>query len=130
MRKLFDLAVLEMLPAGEDAAKQNRSVDRRYFGVPNSLAGVDIREMIEKAAMVRQLIVQEPESCKDARFGFGARNIPAHISYTERGQTKTSGRNAGDNGVIARGPTGVAAVFYQTSIGAGLLEEIAAGQAF
>ena len=37
----IDVLVLKMLPAGENAAKQDRGIDRRNLRVPHSFAGVD-----------------------------------------------------------------------------------------
>ena len=48
-----------MLAAGEDAAKQNRRVDRRNFRIPEPLARVDIGPVVEETAMVRQFLPQK-----------------------------------------------------------------------
>ena len=72
MGQLVDVPVLEMLPAGEHAAKQDRRIDRRDLRVPDPLAGVDIGEVIEEAAMRGQL-VPEKESVSTTRARASAR---------------------------------------------------------
>ena len=57
--KLVDVAVLEMLAAGEHAAEQHRGIDGRNLGIPHALAGIDVGEMEEEAAMGGQLVPDE-----------------------------------------------------------------------
>ena len=51
-----DVGISKMGAAGEDSAKQDRSVHRRNFRVPNPLAGIDVGEVIKEAAMVGKFL--------------------------------------------------------------------------
>ena len=52
--QLADLRMFEMLAAGQDAAKQQRGIDRRKFRLPEPLAGADIGPVIEESVLVGQ----------------------------------------------------------------------------
>src|SRR5271165_1559462 len=112
----------EMLAAGQDSAKQNRSVNRRHFRIPHPLSGIDVCEVIEKTAVLGQLL---PQEAKPGNRPFH-RGIPryetAPISNAKRREAKTSGRNAGHDSLVV--DVDVATVLNHPRLRAGLFPEI------
>src|ERR1035437_2222529 len=53
---------LEVLPASENSAQQDGSVDRRNFRIPYPLSGVEVGEMVKESPMSRHLFPQEAQS--------------------------------------------------------------------
>src|SRR5580704_9926136 len=83
--QLSDSGMSEMLAAGEDSAEQDRGIDRRHLGIPNSFSRVDVREVIEETAMLRQF---SPQKAKGGNRSFN-RRIPGNetplLSNAQRG---------------------------------------------
>src|SRR5580704_17245277 len=89
-----DLSMVKMLTTGQHATEQNSRIHGGNFGVPQSFAGVDIRKVIEKAAVIRQFLPKKAHGIKSARFRRGTKYVTAFFSYTERRKTKAGGGNA------------------------------------
>jgi hypothetical protein len=130
VREQRDVGVAEMGAAGENAAEQDGGIDGGDFGVPDAPASVDIGEVIEEAAMVRQFVTQELQRGDHALAGFRAGYKAAQVSNAKCSQTESSGGNAGYGGIVGGSFARVATVFDQPSFRAGLLPEKAATEAF
>ncbi len=59
MCQLDNVAILKVLAAGKDAAKQNGGIDGRDFRVPDSFPGIDVGKVVEESAMRRQRVAKE-----------------------------------------------------------------------
>ena len=123
--QIANLGILEMLPAAQDAAEQNGGIHRRYFRVPQSLAGVDIGEVIEKSAMVGQGLPKKTQRVQDPSARLVQRNEAALFTNADRREPKAGGRDAGDYGIVGGCFARVAPVFDQAGLGVGLLPEVA-----
>ena len=109
----------------EDAAEQNRGIYRRDFRVPQPLAGIDVGEVVEKSPMLGQSLPKKAQRVQHSGARFDGRNEAALLSYAQRGEPETGGRDAGDHGVVGGRFTGIAAVLDQAGLGVGLLPEVA-----
>src|SRR5690348_16857309 len=87
-REFVDFAVGEVFTAGQHAAKQNSSIDRRYFRMREPAAGFEVGPVIEKAALVRQLVIQEPHGSEGAFAGLFVRYVSALLADAECSQAK------------------------------------------
>src|SRR6516162_10014338 len=94
--QLTDFGVGKVLAAGEHTAQKDRSVDRGNFRVPDALAGVDVGEVIEKAAMVGELFPQEPECIQYPVLRGGGRDVAALFADANGGEPKAGGGDAAD----------------------------------
>src|ERR1700734_3023586 len=56
LRELAYLRMLKILPAGKNAAKQNRGIDRRYFRLPQSFASTDVGPVIKEPSLMRHFL--------------------------------------------------------------------------
>src|SRR5208282_5405343 len=101
----------EMLPAGENSAEQDGGVDGGDFRIPNSLASINIAEVIEEAPMVGQFLPQETQGIESARFGRPTQNIFAFFSDAQSSQPEARCRNASD--FVCDGIASVASVQYE-----------------
>src|SRR5579863_1881019 len=111
-----------MLAAGKDATEQDCGVDGGHLRVPHPFARLRVREMVEKAPVVRQFPPQEAQSRKDALQRFSSCDKAAMFADTERSEAKPSGGNARRHG-LAAGGVDVAAVQYHPCFGISLLPE-------
>src|SRR5580692_6456003 len=101
MGKFDDVAILKVLAAGKDAAKQDCGVDRRDLGVPDSLACIDVREVKEKSAMRRQLPPQKYQSSDNPQTRVLMRDKTALFRNADCAQAKAGRRDARDHaGVV------------------------------
>ena len=112
----------KVLAAGEDSAQQNGRVNGGNLGIPNSLSVINVGKVVEEAAMVRQLLPEEPKGGKNAFQRIAGGNEAALISDAKSGQTKPGGCNAGHDSFIIGADA--AAVFHHPRFGAGLLPKI------
>ena len=96
MCEFDDVAILKVLAAGKDAAEQDRGIDGRDFGVPDSFAGIDVGEVIEESAMRRQLPPKKYECRNDAQARVLVGDEAALFCNADCGQAKTGGRDACD----------------------------------
>ncbi len=74
VRQSLDLAIREVLPAGQNAAEQNRRVDGRDFRIPRPFARVYVGPVIEEAPVNGQLLPQKPQGGKNSLAGIGERD--------------------------------------------------------
>ena len=88
MRQLDDVAILKILPAGKDAAKQDRGIDRRDFRVPDSLPRVDVGKVIVEPAMRGQRSLKKGERRNHAQTRVLMRNEAARLGDADRRQAK------------------------------------------
>ena len=106
--QLADFGMLEILAAGEDATKQNGSVHRRNFGLPQSFARADIGPVIIKAALLGHFFPEKTQSCESAIAGLGIRNISAFFADAKGGESESGcGDTAQDAGIGAANVTSV-----------------------
>jgi len=82
-----------MSSAGENTTQQDGRVDRRDFGIPNSLAGVDVSEVVEKSPMGRHLFPEEAQSRQNPIPRIGRCNEFPLFPDTKSGQPKSCCRN-------------------------------------
>ena len=102
--------------------KQDSGIDRRDFRVPDSFAGIDVGEVIEKSAMRRQLSPKKYERRDDAQPRVLVGDKAAFFCDADGRQAEAGRRDAGDDaGVVA---ADIAAVFDQAGLRIGLLPEI------
>src|SRR5579859_6900513 len=121
MCKFDDVAVLKVLPAGKNAAQQDRGVHRRDLGVPYSFARIDIGEVKEESPMRRQLLPKKYQ-CRDhpqSRILVG--NEAALFRNADCTQAEASGRDTCDHAGVVNAD--VAAIFNQSGLRIGLLPE-------
>ena len=89
--ELLDLLVVEILPRGEDAAQQNRSIDGRDLALLPALPSLHVDEVIEKTMFVVQ-IVGEKLQCPARSFeNLGMFSEFALIADAQAGQAKSRG---------------------------------------
>jgi hypothetical protein len=120
--EIADVAIVEVLPAGKDAAEQDGGVDGGDLGVPDAFAGADVGEVIEEAAMRGQFLPEEDEGCEHALASFLMRDETALFRDADGGETEAGGGDAGDHAGVD--DAHVAAVFDQSGLGIGLLPEV------
>src|SRR5271155_3574001 len=121
VRQLADLRVLEVLAASENSAKQNGGVNRGEFGLPEALAGIDVGPMVEKSALVGQLLPEKAQRVDHAFAGERERDIAALFADAQRGQAESGGGDAADHTVV--GGAHIAAVLHHSGAGIGLIPE-------
>src|SRR5271170_1700035 len=122
MGQLDNVAVFKVLAAGEDAAKQDRRIDGRDLRVPQSLAGIDVGEVIEESAMRGQGSPKKGEGRQHAQASVLVRDKAALVCNADGGKAKTGGGDAAHHpGVVG---ARVAAVLDQAGLRIGLLPEI------
>src|SRR5271156_4240752 len=112
----------EVLPAGENSAKQDGCVDGRNFGIPQPFAGVYVGKVIEESPVVGQFLPQEAQGVQNARFGLSMRHIPALFSDTNSGQPETRSGNTAK--FACDGIAGVTPVHYDAGFRMGLPPKI------
>ena len=113
--------VVKMLLAGEDAAEEDRGIDRRYLRVPHSFTGVDIGEVIEESAMSGQFVPQERQALDYALARLGVTYKAAHFPDTDGGEAEAGGRDTRNSACVFGAD--VAAIFGQSGWRAGLFPE-------
>ena len=111
-----------MFAAGKDSTQQNRRIDGGDFGIPNSFSSVNVGEVVEESAMVRQLLPKESEGGKNAFQRSVAGNQASLFADAESGQTKAGRGNTGHDRVVSA--VDVAPVFHHPCLGAGLVPKI------
>src|SRR5258707_179121 len=121
MRQLDNVAILKVPAAGKDPAKQNGGVHRRDFRVPDSFPGIDVGKVVEESAMRRQRVPKKSEGRNHAQASVLVRDEGALFCNADRRQAKAGGCNACHHAGV--GCAGVAAVFNQAGLRAGLLPE-------
>ena len=122
MRKLGDFGMLEILAAGEDAAEQDGGVDRGDFRVPQPLAGIDIRPVVEESAMIREFLPEKPHRIEDAIARLRVRNEAALVGDANRGEAEAERRDAAELIILIRRDH-IAAVAHEAGIWIRLLPE-------
>ena len=121
MGQLVDVFVLKMLAAGQHAAEQNRGIDRRDLRIPHSLAGVDIREVIEESAMRGQLVPEKRQALDDAQPRVRVADKAALFGDANCRQAEAGGGDAGAEARVLG--ANIAAVLDQARLRIGLLPE-------
>src|SRR5580704_3016665 len=101
-----------MCATGENSAEQYGCINRREFGLPEALAGIDIGPMIEKSTLRGQLLPQKAQGVDYPFAGQSKGNISAFFADAQRSQTEPRGGDAAHYSVI-RGAN-VAAVFHHS----------------
>jgi len=75
-----DVGVAKMSAAGQDAAEQNGSVDRRHLGIPYPVSGVNVRPVIEEAAVMNEFTRKKFQGGDDSLASVGMRNEAALVT--------------------------------------------------
>ncbi len=95
-------------------------VDGGNFGIPDSLPGLHIGEVVEEAAMCNRLYPTENESARITRSCASAVcDVAALVADTERGQCKPGRSDTRHYPVV--GSSNVAPIFHQTRLRVRLL---------
>ncbi len=118
-RQVLDFRVVEMHPAGQHAAEQQRCVDRGDLRFERALARVHFHEMIEKAVLVRRALQQESQCVAHTLFEFAGLFPAVLVGNTKRRQPESRRGNAGHIALV--GPVRLAAVLDQAGIRVRLL---------
>jgi len=105
MCQLIDILILKILPAHQHTAKQDGRIHRGDFRIPNSLAGIHVREVVKKTAMRRQLVPQKGKRLNHSQPGYGITYESAFFANADGGQAKAGGCNAGAETCIIRPDT-------------------------
>ncbi len=122
LREVGDFGMREMRLTGEHAAEQDGRIDRGNLRLPQPLARIDIGPVIEKAALVVQLLPQESQSYQRAVSRLRIGDIPAVLADAQSGEPESGGGDAADDFVIAA--SHVAPVFRKPGAGIRLFPEI------
>jgi hypothetical protein len=83
-----------VLAAREHAAEQNRRVDGRNLGVPDSRTRVQIRPVVEEPPVGRHLRLEKAKSGDHALVGLAGGHELALFADADRGQAESRGRDA------------------------------------
>src|ERR1700691_2177127 len=113
---------LEVPPASENPAQEDRRIDGRNFRIPNSLTGIQVREVIKESAMSGHRFPQKTQSDQDPLPRVRNGNEPTIFADAQCREPKAGCRNAGDHRIAAR--RRVAAIPYQPGLRACLIPKI------
>src|SRR3981189_3159811 len=91
---------LEMLPATENPAEQNRGVDGRNLGIPDALACIDVGKVVEESTVSRHLLPEEAQSGENSIARVVKRKKSAFFSDAQSGQPKSGSRDTADIGIV------------------------------
>jgi hypothetical protein len=120
--QIVNLLVAKVLPAGQYPAQQDGRIDGGDLRIPDALTGVLVREVEEKASMIRHGLPEKSQRGHRSIFCVRIRNVAALLSDTKRSQPKAGRGDAGHNPFV-RLPY-VAAIFDQAGLRIALLPEV------
>ncbi len=121
--QILNRCIRKIFPAREHAAKKNRSIDRRHFGVERARTGGHVHEVIEETVHPHGLhgVEEKAQSSLHATDDSGVRLVAALIANALRRKPVPGGGDAGNGArVVARGHR---AIFHLAGFRIGLLPE-------
>src|SRR5260370_41501610 len=89
--------LFKVSPASKNSVEQDRCVYGRDFGIPSSLAVIQVSEMKKKASMSRHLFPEEAQGEQNPVSRRGRGNESALFSDTKSSHPKPCRSNPGDN---------------------------------
>src|SRR3981189_1345402 len=105
---------LEMLPATENPAEQNRGVDGRNLGIPDALACIDVGKVIEESTVSRHLLPEEPQTSENSIARIVTRKKSAFFSDAQSGHLSSGCGDTADIGIVVG--LYVATILHQASL--------------
>src|SRR5207253_1693213 len=93
--QIFDLLVGKILPRGENAAQENRSIDGGELAFFPTLPRIHVDEVVEETMLVGQIVGEKFQRLADSLENFLMLPVFALIADAQAGQAKSRGGDAG-----------------------------------
>src|SRR5881275_2629114 len=119
--EILNFLVSKILPRRENAAQENRRINRGKFALLPARASLQVDEVEEKSMLVVQDVGEEAQRVANALANFRGLAVAAMIANAETGQAKSRGRDARHRSRIVAVREG--AILHLASLGAGLIPE-------